>query len=60
MTEPGLHRVSARVTDFAGNQNWARNAFSDRVFGRYDGFNGSLEKRIAVVDPLIHLMARTM
>ena len=50
ITEPGLHRVSARVTDLAGNQNWARNAFSDRFFG--SGFNGSLEKKIAVVSPL--------
>ena len=55
MTEPGLHRVSARVTDLAGNQNWAETLFqiaSKDAVRTQIGFNGSFEKRIAVVDPL--------
>ena len=45
MTEPGLHRVSARVTDVAGNQNWAGNVFRSRLRTRPRA-NGTSEKEL--------------
>lgn len=51
----GLHRISARVTDAAGNQNWAESLFTS-TFDNSSNPAGLLsnyaKKRLAVVNPL--------
>ena len=54
-TNPGLHRISARVTDNAGNENWAETLF-EVIGANVSETNGlsdkPYEKRIAVVRPV--------
>jgi hypothetical protein len=55
ISEPGLHRISARVTDLNGNQGWAESLlyFTFQNFTNSGNYtNMPLTKRIAVVDPL--------
>ena len=51
LAKSGVHRVSARVTDGAGNQNWAEIRF--QIASQDDTrSNGTSQKRLAVVNPL--------
>jgi hypothetical protein len=54
LTQPGLHRVSARVTDEAGNQNWAESLFEVTFENNTDSISNTsgTQKRLAVVNPV--------
>ncbi len=55
LSESGLHRISARVTDAAGNQNWAESLF-ETTFSNNTGSalnsSNTNQKRLAVVNPV--------
>ncbi|HEY7111018.1 MAG TPA: N,N-dimethylformamidase beta subunit family domain-containing protein [Nitrososphaeraceae archaeon] len=54
LTQPGLHRISARVTDEAGNQNWAESLFEVTFENSTDSISNasSTSKRLAIVNPV--------
>ena len=55
LTKSGVHRISVRATDNAGNENWAEVIFSVSPFINTNLENSSLtsnDKRIALVRPI--------
>ena len=55
LTDPGVHRISVRATDHAGNENWAETIFSVSPFVNINSENAtsiSNDKRIAIVSPI--------
>jgi plastocyanin len=55
INESGVHRISARVTDVAGNENWSESLFKTSFNNGTiyeDNSTNSFRNRFAVVDPV--------